>query len=368
MNVAEAPGCSGYESSGETFVDTEWYREFRSRAAAARVPVSGMIELTRRCNLRCGHCYHRDHVPVREMDTALILKVLSEAAEMGCLYMTFTGGEPFLREDFDVIYRTARRLGMVVSVFSNLTCLSEDLAELFSEMPPRVVEGSIYAVRAAEHDAVTGVAGSFDALLQGIKLLQRHGVRVALKTMIMPSTGERIAEIERLAQDLGVSFRVDPYVFPRFHGERGEHHRFHMDPKDAVRIELASGYRRSQWLDYARRRVRLDPGRRLFQCGAGTTGFFVDASGRLSPCLMTTRYRYDLAGRSFAEVWHAEIAAAVAQPASPDYVCADCSLRAYCTGCAAVNYLETGDENSPDSYVCALAQCRRDVLDSMVRV
>ena len=57
--------------------NARFFTEFRRKAREQRVPVSGMLELTSRCNLRCVHCYlgpqeeahaKRD----QEMDTAQV--------------------------------------------------------------------------------------------------------------------------------------------------------------------------------------------------------------------------------------------------------------------------------------------------------
>ncbi|PKO17169.1 MAG: hypothetical protein CVU38_21720, partial [Chloroflexi bacterium HGW-Chloroflexi-1] len=57
------------------------------------------IELTERCNNACIHCYinqpeHDANARAREMDTAFVKDVLRQAADLGCLTVRFTGGEP----------------------------------------------------------------------------------------------------------------------------------------------------------------------------------------------------------------------------------------------------------------------------------
>ena len=64
------------------------------------------IELTERCNNNCIHCYinlpEGDlNAKRRELSTDEIKEILKEAEGLGCLAARFTGGEPFLREDFE---------------------------------------------------------------------------------------------------------------------------------------------------------------------------------------------------------------------------------------------------------------------------
>ena len=170
----------------------EWTEAFRARAARTRTPVSATLELTRRCNLRCVHCYLGDQAEQhrlkdRELAAAAMKAAVSEWAQAGCLYLTLTGGEPLLRPDFPEIYRHARERGLVVTVFTNGTLVTEEIAGLFREFPPRKVEISLYGATAATHDGVTGVPGSHARAWAGIRRLQGAGVRVALKTVLMKS-------------------------------------------------------------------------------------------------------------------------------------------------------------------------------------
>jgi len=100
------------ESAEALYPDNAKYlRDFITKAAGLRVPLSGSLDLTHRCNLRCLHCYTGDHssdMPVTDMDTRRILSLLDEICDAGCLYLLLTGGEPLLRKDFPEIYRYAK--------------------------------------------------------------------------------------------------------------------------------------------------------------------------------------------------------------------------------------------------------------------
>jgi len=81
------------------------------RAAQLNVPVSGGLELTQRCHLKCIHCYIDDQ-PVccaNELSTTEIFTFFDQMAECGCLWLLITGGEPLLRRDFTDVYRPRKR-------------------------------------------------------------------------------------------------------------------------------------------------------------------------------------------------------------------------------------------------------------------
>ena len=86
-------------------------------APSPRASASLDIELTERCDNDCIHCCI--NLPAgdaaaraREMTTAQVEDVLRQAADLGCLQVRFTGGEPLLRPDFEELYLFARRLGL----------------------------------------------------------------------------------------------------------------------------------------------------------------------------------------------------------------------------------------------------------------
>ncbi len=99
------------------------------------------IELTERCNNDCIHCCinlpanDRD-AKAKEMTTGQIKGILTQAAQLGCLRVRFTGGEPLLRPDFEQLYLFARRLGKKVLIFTNGRLITPQLADLLARIPP----------------------------------------------------------------------------------------------------------------------------------------------------------------------------------------------------------------------------------------
>src|SRR2546427_9089001 len=88
------------------------------RALEQRLPLSVHFDLTYRCNERCVHCYldHEDH---GELSTAECIDALEQLAMAGTLFLTFSGGEIFLRRDLEELLATARRVYFVVNLKNN---------------------------------------------------------------------------------------------------------------------------------------------------------------------------------------------------------------------------------------------------------
>ena len=95
-----------------------------------RVLMSFDLEVTARCNNDCRHCYI--NLPAgdraaREKELSLeeIKEIADEAVSLGTLWCLITGGEPLLREDFSDIYLYLKRKGLLISVFTNATLVTD---------------------------------------------------------------------------------------------------------------------------------------------------------------------------------------------------------------------------------------------------
>src|SRR3954454_6080858 len=98
------------------------------RALHLGIPFSAHVDVTYRCNERCIHCYldHDDH---GEMTTAEIKGVLEQLADAGVFFLTFSGGEVFLRRDFFELVEHARKLQFNVKVKTNAVMIRENEAK-----------------------------------------------------------------------------------------------------------------------------------------------------------------------------------------------------------------------------------------------
>ena len=95
---------------------------------------------TYRCNLRCIHCYLGQRLsPLRGRYPEINeigLSSLTKSRRWASFFF-MTGGEPFLREDFTDIYRHAKKNGLIVTVFTEWTLMTDRVLGLFEDLPPR---------------------------------------------------------------------------------------------------------------------------------------------------------------------------------------------------------------------------------------
>jgi radical SAM protein with 4Fe4S-binding SPASM domain len=346
--------------------DQEYLEQFNKKVTEQRIPLSGSFNITHRCNMRCAHCYVSPQKAApesaqKELSTGQIVSLLDDIARAGCLYLLITGGEPLLRRDFQNIYRHAKQNGLLVTVFTNGTLVTEDIVELFSALPPIVVEISLYGATPEVHEKITGVKGSFTKCISGIESLLDRKIQVRLKTILMTCNRHELLQMEKIAHKYRVKFRMDASIFPCLDGDHSPL-LFRLPPEDAVEIEFSNGARSKQWNDYYQRMKDTPASDRLYNCGAGLTNFHIDPYGNLQPCLMTPGYQYNLLNGSFREGWLQAMPRIHNTRADDASQCVNCEKRMLCGYCPAFFYLETGAEDIVSEYICKMGQQRYHLL------
>lgn len=347
----------------EWLSNADYLRQFNRKVAQLRIPVSGSIDLTHRCNLRCVHCYvgsgaDRDESDHQELTTAKLLSIIDEITDAGCLDLLITGGEPLLRRDFGEVFRRAKTNGLLVTVFTNGTLITDEILELFRDLPPRQIEISLYGATAETYEKITGVAGSFECCLKGIRRLLACKLNVKLKTILMTLNRHELFDMERMARDFGVKFRFDAAIFPCLDGDKTPL-QLRVPAKEAIEKEFSHKNRLREWQDYLRGRhgpAATDDF--LYQCGAGVTHFHIDPYGSLWPCLMTTDPTYDLLKGSFLAGWRDVMPRIREKRPGSGYACNACEKKLLCGFCPAFFALENGAEDARSEYLCAMGHSR----------
>ena len=361
--------CAG----GIDFGSSAYMRDFFTRVAQEGVPVSGGFDLTSRCNFRCRHCYlghltGQTRRAAAELTTGQVVDLMSQAADAGCLLLLLTGGEPLVRDDFLDIYVAAKRMGLLITVFTNGSLVSERHLDVFAEYPPHEVEISLYGMSEETYERVTGVR-AFARVMEAVDGLVDRRVRIGLKTMILRENAADIRCMESYARSLGVPFRVDPVVTPRLDGDRGPLAQ-RVDPEEAAALEMqVEGYREEMARFHAahfRDEHSLDmgqpPSNKLYRCGAGRESFHVDARGLVHPCEMSP-IAYDSGQLGFARCWRSVKSAVEEAVWEEADKCAGCSHILLCGYCPALFALEGASPAQPPSYLCALGENRSALIE-----
>ena len=331
-----------------------------------RIPIEGTIEPTFRCNLTCAHCYINEPAAspgARRGELALAewQSIIDQICDAGCLSLLVTGGEPLLRSDFPDLCLYAIRKGLLVTLFTNGTLISEQIADLLADFRPERIEVTLYGATQGTYERITGAPGSFDQCMAGIQRIVERRLPLKLKTMAMAWNQHEIGAMGELAERLGATFAYDGQLNPRIDGRPNSRDSLQLPPGEVVHLDSQRPGLAAELREFCRQFVRPadgGPDQLLYTCGAGETSFAIDPYGRLQLCVLARSDSFDLREKSFAEGWNEYFPSLRArrwQSASP---CRACSLLSLCGSCPAAAQLEGGDPEAPIPCFCEIAHRR----------
>jgi len=343
-----------------------------SRTVEKHRPLSVHFDLTYRCNERCVHCYldHDDH---GELTTAECLKVLDDLARSGALFLTFSGGEIFLRPDLYEILAAARGLHFDITLKTNALLVTPERAARLREFGVRRVQISVYSDIPAVHDAITKVPGSLQRTLAAIPILLEHGLQVKLACPLMQENLMAYRGVMALAEKLGIPYILDLTITPMMDGSGGPlAHRASVSsllpvlqdpllhackpqpgaqaagavnaPPPAFGSAVSSGIESLAYED--------------LPCSAGHNSCYISPYGDVFPCVQLPQAAGNLRREKFDEIWyHApqlERLRAIRESQLP--ICSRCEIRSYCERCPGLALMEGGDMLGAYERACALAE------------
>ena len=163
-------------------------------------------ESTVRCNLACAHCRRietADELAREDLTTDEFRSVLDSAATLGRPIIVFSGGEPLMRDDWQVLAAHARSLDLPTALATNGTLVDAPLASAIAAAGFRRVSVSLDGADAATHDAFRRVDGALDRALAGIGALRAAGVAVQVNATIAAHNADQLDALYALTRSVG---------------------------------------------------------------------------------------------------------------------------------------------------------------------
>lgn len=329
------------------------------RLRRQRRPFSGMIEVTHRCNLRCVHCYLDHKVTAPELTREELYQIIDVVVDEGCLWVLFTGGEPFIRPDFLDIYSYAKRKGLMVVLFTNGSLITPRVADCLAELPPYKVSMTLYGAAEETYREVTGSGQFYYDVMRAIDLLMERSIPLELKSMIMTLNRHDFEKMKGFSSKrLGKKLKTDFFITGSI-SISDEPCKFRLPAEEVAKLKISD----KEFVEATRKFCEESLGPpawsdRLLVCRAGLTSFAIDPYGMLMPCLMF-RHGYNLRGDHVRERFHKGFYDFFAELRSKkinhNFKCANCELFNLCHRCPGYAELETGDPEAIIDYACELA-------------
>jgi 12,18-didecarboxysiroheme deacetylase len=161
--------------------------------------------VTRRCNLKCVHCYAhaKDAHFENELTTEQGKELIDDLADFGAPVMLFSGGEPLVRKDLPQLAAYAVDKGMRAVISTNGTLITPNMARTLKEIGLSYVGISLDGMQDI-NDRFRGVKGAFRSALEGIRNSQDAGIKVGLRFTINKFNVGEIPKIFQLLEEMDI--------------------------------------------------------------------------------------------------------------------------------------------------------------------
>ena len=314
-------------------------------------------EATAACNLSCGYCRASAslHPDPEELSTEEAEAFLESIAPMQPM-LILSGGEPLLRPDIFHLTRHAVALGMRVSLASNGTLLTPEIAEQVRQSGISRVSISLDGSARENHDASRG-KGSYDASMRGIRSLAGR-LPFQINFTLTRRNEQDVSAIFDLAEREGAAAlhffvvvatgrgREEDQISPQRQEELlYEIDRLRQGRSLEVHVTCAPQYARivAQGNGTAGSGVAVVRGRRPGGCLAGKSFVFVSRKGEVYPCGYFPLSAGSIREKNFIEIWQNSPLLLALRERALTGRCGRCGYSAICGGCRARAYAYSGD-------------------------
>ena len=181
------------------------YAEYMKAPHRMDLMVSAMEKCGKwNCNQACVHCYAagQTNASEEELDTDAWLKILDKLRSIGVTQVTFTGGEPTMRDDLFTLISHAK--WFVSRLNTNGIKLTKEYCENLRKSELDSLQITFYSSEPEIHNKLVG-ADKFEETLCGIKNALEAGLNVSINTPLCTLNKDYVKTLE-LLHGLGVSY------------------------------------------------------------------------------------------------------------------------------------------------------------------
>jgi len=341
-------------------------------------PFNAGFELTAKCNLDCIHCYANHDRNHKDFTTDEFKMVFDILVDKGLMEVYFTGGEIFMRPDFEEIFIYAKKKGVAIVLLSNITMLTQKHIDLFYQYPIELISTTMYGHSEDVYERITRVKGSYKKFMTALELIQKNDIKLELKFVAMKQNLSDLYKVREFGKKLGLEMVVSLDIHPMNDGTLNPmEHR--LQPEQAFEFDVKDEGRRAFWQSVAkdlvsgeigmrpdRTKTRFDAGY-LYPCSVAHQFVFITSYYNMQGCVRASYRKYELRKGGFDEGWEYLQRELSYKKYSPNFPCKDCDNIRFCEQCNA-NFAQLyGDEERVDPFYCTIAGLRRDFVDSEIK-
>ena len=306
-----------------------------------QLPVLSEVAVTSACNIKCRFCYAGCTENKKENQLDLdgfkkVLDIIRYEAEVPSV--SFTGGEPLLFPGLtELIKYASQNNGMRVNLITNGILINRHKAKEMVRAGLASAQVSIESAHPEEHDAITGVTGSHEASVTGLKALMRAGVRVHPHFTVCRLNKDSVTDYPEFARSIGAERFSANLVIPAGRGTDADLKVSYTEIGEIIeQIMQAAAAAGIEFMWYSPTPLCLfNP----VAAGLGNKGcsaceglLSVDAQGNVLPCSSWSQPVGNLLTEGFAVVWNKKQSVWIRGKEAAPKLCKECCHFAVCQG------------------------------------
>jgi len=342
---------------------------FQKNTAALVPPLVSWI-LTKRCNMRCIHCYTCAGPAYRgkELNLAQQKEIIKQLADDGVQGIFLSGGEALLLPHLFCLVDSIQKLGMACWICTNGTLIDDNMSRKLASLGVAGVSVSVDSSESTVHDRFRLHAGAHFQALRAIESLAEKGVTINVDCTITKLNNDKLTELHTMVDSLGVK----SVFFKRFRPlGRGFENRkklalskknyfdaivklleFHNYRAKGTEISfedpsIYAYYRKQQRQD----KLKMNGLYSQYGCLAGVAWLGIQPNGDITPCPLLKISIGNITRTSLeSAVMHSDKIRRIVNRDDRTGHCRTCDQRWQCGGCRAHAFTKGGDYLAEDPF------------------
>jgi len=337
-----------------SFLDVKSVEPFTQMYTA---PLRMDLALTFKCQNNCIHCYAGGPHETKELDTNQWKEILNRLSQIGVFIVTFTGGEPTLREDLPELLLYAQNKGMVTGLITNGRKLKDkSYVETLEKVGLDFTQVTLESEKAKIHDLITGTKGSWKETVAGIRNAVQTNIYVTTNTTLSKYNAKNFVKTIDFIKELGVAaFGCNSLIYSGKANAISKE--FALTPETLNKLLPQIREKANQvglkFLWYTPTQYcRIDPvklGLGVKSCTAARINMCIGPEGEVYPCQSYFSKLGNILKDKWQKIWNHPLAVQIRKREYVESKCKDCSQLQICGGGCPL-------ELEKEGYICAEAQ------------
>jgi len=341
-----------------------FYGEINIATRKSKILNSVYLEITPFCNFTCPFCYARKTPEQLKCNGEHVMlfdewkEIIDQLYMINVQQIVFTGGECSLHPDFCKLYRYAYNLGFEISVMTNCSNITDEIFEMFKEMPPISISMTLYSSSPEGYEKICGNSKYYDIVINNIKKLKNQKFLLGLKQTVTNDNLEDTIKIYELSKELGIRFAHsdDLTTFDSCTSEKIEINEVDRDKKKYINEYIYRDKKKISEDEQIPPFKMIAPNKfypfseKGITCGSGNNIAYIDYKGEMCPCVAFDAVKFDVKKLSIKEAWNRMTEWASNVPNIKE--CHECPFVSKCPTCISLHYNDTHEFGVPSPRLC----------------